>query len=183
MAAVAETDVGSAIDPGEDDDDGMIVDDEPRPDDPDTAGDRIELVRTGLVRVWIGTTRFRLRRPFFGEFKTLRLAIEDMNDEIQAESDKLTVLARGVVQDSQARPDGETAVALAEWQAESRRMTNAATRRLTEIAEDRRIEWWDQMWTLLSVDGKSADWPAWVTDPNIGNRLMTHWRSSPLGRG
>lgn len=184
MAAVAPTEIdgGSTAEP---DDDEMIVDNvEPEPDDPAGTGDRIELVRTGLVRIWIGDVdRYRIRRPFFGEFKTLRLAIEDMNDEIQTESDKLTTLTRRIVEEAQARPDGETPTAFAEWQAESRRATTTATRRLTEMAEDYRIEWWDQMWGLLSVDGKPDDWPAWVTDPNIGNRIMSHWRSSPLGRG
>lgn len=183
MAAVAAPAEADADEVQGNPDDLIVEDVESRPDDPTGTGDRIELVRTGLIRVWIGDDRYRIRRPFFGEFRDLRLAIEDMNDEIQTESDKVSRMARRVAQEAQARPADETPEAFADWQVDSREKTTTATRRLTQIAEDRRIEWWNQMWDLLCVDGKPADWPAWVTDPTIGNRVMTHWRSSPLGRG
>jgi hypothetical protein len=164
----------------EDIDDGMIRRDvEPEPDDP---GDVIELVRTGLVRITIGTDRFRLRRPFFGEFKDLRLAIEAVNDEVQAAVDESILVSRQIAAENEEHADDDPTEFI-ERRAENRKKTTASTRHLTEIVELRRVEWWDQMWDLLTLDGRPDQFPAWIIDPQISTTLLGHWRSSPSGRG
>jgi hypothetical protein len=164
-------------------DDGLIARDV-EPDDSDGAesGDTIDLVRTGLIRVTLGGTRYRLRRPFFGEFKKLRLAIEDANDEIStAVDEQMRVSRQNVIEADEHKDDDPDAYV--EWRADVRKRSSVSARALTDLAETRRYEWWVEMWTLLTLDGAPDDFPAWVTDPNIANTLLGHWRSSPSGRG
>ena len=155
----------------------------------DEDGDRLELVRTGIIRIRVGGTRIRLRRPFFGEFKRLRLAVEDMNDEI----DQLTAEAQGIsgeiVREASNRPDGETPVQFAEWRIASRRRSREASRRLTDAAEKLRLDWFGEVVRTLTMepDGGSVldeeRLPAWVTSPDLPNTMLSHWRMVPSGRG
>jgi hypothetical protein len=147
-------------------------------------GDRMELVRTGLIRVHIGGTRYRLRRPFFGEFKKLRLAIEDVNDEIEdLSNDSLRISRQIIAEASSHDADTEDPDTYFEWRADTRRRQKDASRALTNRAEELRIEWWTGMWKTLSLDGEPSDIPAWVTSPEVPNLLLTHWRTAPSGRG
>lgn len=161
-----------------------LVDDdvEPMPDDGPENGDRIEFVRTGLIRVHIGATRYRLRRPFFGEFKKLRLAVEDMNDEIQEAVDESLRVSRQITVEKAEHDDDDPDTFLA-WKRDSAKRQRAASRSLTEVAEARRVEWWETMWTLLTVDGRPDDWPSWITDPALAGQFIGHWRAVPLARG
>lgn len=152
--------------------------------DGDETFERIELVRTGLIRVTIAGRRFRLRRPFFGEFKQLRVALADVNDEISELSDEATVVSRAIVDAARdVKPDEMDPDAWRSWRRENREKSRTATRNLNETAEQLRVAWWDRMWDVLTLDGKPDDWPTWVIDPNLPIALVTHWRSSPLGRG
>lgn len=164
-------------------DDGLIARDvEPDETDGAESGDLIELVRTGLVRMTLGGKRYRLRRPFFGEFKKLRLSLEDMNDEISSAVDEQMRVSRQNVAEADTHKDDEPDEYVA-WRADVRKRSSAAARSLTELAEDRRYEWWLEMWDQLTLDSRPDDFPAWITDPNIANALLGHWRSAPLGRG
>lgn len=154
-----------------------------RPDDGEENGDRMELVRTGLIRVYIGANRFRLRRPFFGEFKKLRLGVEDMNDEIDDLSNDSMRVARQIIAEAEAHDEKEDPDAYFEWRAGTRRRQKESSRMLTNRAEELRIEWWTEMWKTLSMDGEPPDIPAWVTSPEVPNMLLTHWRTAPSGRG
>lgn len=162
----------------------VAVDTEPREDDGAAVDDRVELVRTGLTRVWIAGERYRLRRPFFGEFKALRLALQDANDEIAEAVDETLAVARRMTDEQKDQnvedldPDGWVA-----WRREARKRTNEASRALADVTESLRVEWWEQAWNLLTLDSRPPDWPSWVTDPNLHAAVIAHWRGSPLGRG
>lgn len=155
---------------------------EPRPDDGDANDERIELVRTGLVRVWIVGDRYRLRRPFFGEFRKLRMQLEDGNDEIQAASDDAMRLARDLTQAAQGKADLPPDE-WREWRRTAQDQSRQSGRKLTDLAEELRLEWWTTMWDLLTLDGRPPDWPPWIVEPALQGRLVAHWRSSPQGRG
>lgn len=162
----------------------VAADKDPDPEDGDEFDERVDLVRTGLVRIRIAGSRFRLRRPFFGELKKLRLALQDVNDEISDLSDEALRLAREMT--DAAKSDvvqNLDADEFTEWRRDNRKRSNKASRDLTDMTEDLRLGWWETMWDLLSVDGRPDDWPSWVVDPTFHAALFTHWRASPLGRG
>lgn len=166
----------------EDDDEMIVRDAEPAADDGAESGDTIELVRTGLVRMTLGGTRYRLRRPFFGEFKKLRLAVEDANDEINAAVDEQMRVSRQAIAEVEEHKDDDPDAYIA-WRADVRKRQGAAGRALTDVADQLRFEWWVDMWKMLTLDDTPDDFPAWITDPKIAGVLLGHWRSSPSGRG
>ncbi len=160
------------------------VDATAEPEDGDDNNDRIELVRTGLVRVWFGGKRYRLRRPFFGEFRKIRTSLQDANDEIAEATDDALKVSREITDSAKDRNTDEmTPDAWVEWRKENRAKANTVNRQMADTAEDLRLSWWESTWDLLTLDGRPEDWPSWITDPNLANAVVSHWRSSPLGRG
>lgn len=160
----------------------VMVDDETEPADDET-GDRVDYVRTGIIRVWIDGERYRLRRPFFGEFKRLRLAVEDMNDEIDELSQRSVTLGQQITAEAETHDRVKDPEAYAAWRVDSRRRQREVGRKLTDTAEQLRIGWWEDVWATLGLDERPADWPSWITNPDLPNRILTHWRMVPSGRG
>lgn len=144
---------------------------------------RIQFVRTGLVRVWIDGSLYRLRRPFFGEFKTLRLDLEDVIDRIQEASSEAQLVAAKVMREQRDWSPEDDPEATVEKQRDWRKQNRAATRALNSEAEDARRTWWLKVFEVLSLDGIPNDFPAWVNDPTLASEIVTHWRTAPLGRG
>lgn len=151
----------------------------------DLPGDQVTLVKTGMVRIWIGGQRYRLRRPFFGELKTLRLALEGLQDEVNDKQVEILDLAAQLEQEANdlAADEDLTAKQRAAKLRQIRRRDRDAARKLTDLLEQLYPDWWAKVFEMLSVDGKPDDWPAWVTDVGFVQRLMQHWRQAPLAPG
>jgi hypothetical protein len=158
------------------------TEDDTEPADDET-GDRVDYVRTGIIRVWIDGERYRLRRPFFGEFKRFRLAVEDMNDEIDDLSQKSIALGQQITAEAETQDRAKDPEGYAAWRVDSRRRQREVGRNLTDTAEQLRIGWWEDVWATLALDERPPDWPSWITNPELPNRILTHWRMVPSGRG
>lgn len=156
------------------------------PDDDDPEGDRVDWVRTGMVRLWIGGKRYRLRRPFLGELRDLDLALEnaleDINDrnmDARIKADDLGERADKI--DADKRMTAKTRAAkVRELRAEDK----AIAREVTQYREDTLIAWWTQVFDKLLVETTPPpDLPAWLANMALPQRALQHWRSVPLGRG
>lgn len=160
----------------------LVTTDDPEDDEP---GDRVELVGNGWTRFHIDGQRYRLRRPFFGELRTLRLAQEAGNDELseladqgRLAADKIAEEAEKIDQDTEMTP-GRRNTAIRKLRAKNIQ----EGRKLTVATEDMHLGWWAKVFETLAVDGTPSDWPAWIIDPKLPNQVMQHWRSAPLARG
>lgn len=166
---------------------GLDAHDDPTsgPGDDETLDGRIQFVRTGLTRVWVRGELFRLRRPFFGEFKKMRLALEDLVDEISELAQSSMAVSRQVAAEREALGASPEPELLASSETEWRKRQREAQRNVTDRADALRLEWWVLVFDTISLDGKpkKSEWPAWVTDPSVAVEFIAHWRSAPQGRG
>jgi hypothetical protein len=161
---------------------GMTADELAEPTPEESGASRIQFVRTGLIRLYVEGVTFRLRRPFFGEFKALRLAFEDVLDEIsEAAADSMNV-QREVSAERQASVN-DPPETLASKEREWRKRTRESSRALNDRAENVRIDWWRDVFETLSLDGTPELLPSWVIDPMLPNEFILHWRTAPQGRG
>lgn len=147
----------------------------------DETGDDVELSQTGLVRLRIDGTRYRLRRPFMGELKKLRLALEEVTEEIGDAQITLHQVRAEVL--ASEPDDDEDPAAVAKWQREKRSLTRQAVNDLTELADKLRLEWWRGVFDEVSLDGIPDELPVWILDPDLPDQVVKHWRSVPLGHG
>lgn len=163
----------------------------------DEAGEGLELVRTGWVRLRIrdGETgevrRWRLRAPSLREFKRMRLALEEVEDEVGALRTVFLAKAGKVAAEmAEARklPDPEGTERLVELGRQERKLTAE----FTDAHETLRVQWLHSVFTerygrgaALGVDGvpHEDDWPSWVTSPDFYGQLLNHWRHVPLAPG
>lgn len=162
----------------------VVVDAEVRDDD-GVDVDRIELVKSGLVRVHVDGKRYRLRRPFFGELKTLRLALADVSDDLNDRRMETQLAAKRMMAENERINSDDTldeAERLRLLQA-IRREDRQLGRQLTDDADDARMAWWAQAFDLVGLDGQPEQWPGWFLDARLPDHVLTHWRSAPLGRG
>lgn len=167
----------------------------------DESGESITYVGTGWIRCMIAGRRYRLRRPFFGELRDLRTALEAQTDELTAKRQEAELGAnhrgkrRAAVERKmlalQQRMDTEelTDELLAEHGDLVRENTailndsTKANRELSAAADDLRIDWFRQVFEKLGVDGVPEQWPSWVADVNVPAEWTAHWRSVPLDPG
>lgn len=167
------------------DDAALVTDADPEDGEP---VERIQLVHTGLIRVWVAGERFRLRRPFMGEFKRLRLALEDIGEEVNDQRLVAERAGRDVIADMNAwnaqdpTPDPD---ATAEHERGLRAKSRATAVAFNDAVDEARIGWWRDVFATLSLDGAPAEdrWPSWALDAQLPQQIVTHWRSTPLGRG
>lgn len=156
-------------------------------DDEEATPETVVLVRTGLIRMTIGGKRYRLRRPFFGEFKRIRLALEDLNDEVADARIDTQTIQRKTVAEGKALDDEGTLEddpdARAEWERTARKRARDASRTLLDTADRLREEFWTDVFATLSQDGTPEQWPGWIGDPDLPGLVIEHWRATPLGRG
>lgn len=151
----------------------------------------IVFVKTGWVRFTIDGKVYRLRRPLFGELKKLRLALEDVSDDINTRSAASTQMAIDLEREAQAVASSESTISAAKRRSlEAKRLESRKLGRdLVEFADDARMGWWTLVFETLGVgDGQGgdkipADWPAWVVDVNLPGQITQHWRSAPLAPG
>jgi hypothetical protein len=154
---------------------------------PDEDGERIDLRPTGLVRIYIEgkageSARYRLRRPFFGELKSMRLAAERMQEEIEDLSNRTAQQARELGADAEAVAKDENLTDDDRREAETklRRRGREISQELIDAADGLRLEWWGQVFDTVSLDGTPPELPGWCVDPNLAPKLMNHWRTAPF---
>lgn len=149
--------------------------------------DAVELVRTGWVRLRWDDKTVRLRRPFFGELKRLRLALEDASDAIAERSEEVQVIGRQILTENTANDEADTdELEKLEVRRELTKRSKIVGRELTAFSEEVRIDWWAQVAETLSADGPLPhpdELPSWIADPFLPNTVLQHWRSVPLDRG
>lgn len=172
--------------PEVDDPDVPIEEVAPEPDEPEEV---VQLVRTGWVRFLWADRRLRLRRPYFGEIKQLRLSLEDVTDSIVTHSEEVQVRAlemadreREIAED-ETMSNAERFGARTALKTESKRLS----RELTVRSEEMRLGWWAEVFDVLAVDSaevpETDQLPGWIVDVSLPQRILNHWRSAPLGRG
>lgn len=169
--------------------------DDTDPEGPET-GDRLLFVRTGWVRYTSGGTTIRVRPPFFGEFKRLRLALEDVQDtlmdlaeEAEAEAERIQAELDPETGDVPVEADGDLRARAARRRDLLRRSREVA-RRTNERREALMHSWWVDVFRTLCVDADKVEWlddpdkmPAWMTNPALPQQFVNHWRAAPLARG
>lgn len=158
----------------------------------DEAGESVRLVRTGWVRCLIGGQTVRLRPPFFGEFKRLRLAFEEVQDTLTEASEDLEIVAQRLVDQARALHEDTKMDAGEKVRAQRalRRESSVAGRGMNEQREALMVDWWAEVFRALCVDLGNVDWledpdrmPTWLTAPTLPTTLIQHWRAAPLARG
>ncbi len=161
----------------------VVVD--PDAEDPD--GDSIEFVRTGIVRITVAGKRYRLRRPFFGELRTLRGAYQEAMDELGEASDEVKAKLAAIRAEYDATPEGERQAA----EAKHTRTIRRVNRDLEAKQEAAYLAWWGQAFDMLAMEGHgpgAEEMPAWMASDTPGEKpliveVLNHWRSNPLARG
>lgn len=163
---------------------GLVAEVEHDPVEHGEVLDSIDLVRTGIIRLVINGRKVTLRRPFFGELKRLRLALENLTDSITDARIDAEATGAEIRDEMKALADDEALGHRERAEASSalRRRDREAGRALTGAADDARLEWWVEVFAVLGVEAP-ADWPSWVGDATLPNRVIQHWRSAPLARG
>lgn len=155
------------------------------PDEATEGRELIELVGSGWVRMWIGGRRYRLRRPFFGELRELRLLVESMSDEISTRSFEVQQIGREITAQADEidkNQDLDATERAAQVRA-LRARSAVVSRDLTNAADDLRLGWWTRVFGTLAVDGTPEDFPGWIVDYTLPDQILQHWRSAPLARG
>jgi len=167
--------------------------------------DSMETYGAGWAKAVVDGTTYRLRRPFMGEMRDLRLALEGLTDEVTLHTERsesarrrlqrIEARARTQLQAAQAKvmdgdEDAPTEDQIAELEDQlmdqvhnTRTEDRQAGRTLIQIADDNRARWWTDVFTVLGLDGVPPQWPSWFADPDGPHRMMQHWRQSPLAHG
>jgi hypothetical protein len=167
--------------------------------------DGMETYGAGWAKATVDGTTYRLRRPFMGEMRDLRLALEGLTDEVTLHTERsesmrrrlqrIEARARTELQAAQSKvlagdddaPTEDQIAALEDRLMDEVHNTRAkdreAGRTLVQIADDNRARWWTDVFTVLGLDGVPPQWPAWFADPDGPHRMMTHWRQNPLAHG
>lgn len=153
------------------------------PDDDDPVGDQVTFLRGGGIRLDLEGRQLRLRRPSFGQLRELRLALEDLEWELEDLTEDNRVASAKWKADAEAiaadAPDRRAR--LAAIRAESRE----AARAYDAATDAAYLGWWRQAIEALSDDGTPADddMPSWVVNHRLVTQVLNHWRAVPLGRG
>lgn len=154
------------------------------PSSPADESDDFTTFGAGWARCTIDGHEYKLRRPMMGELRTLRVALEAVEDEIAGARQELERSADQVTQDIIATADDPIEKRQAR-QEELRLAGREANHRVLEVADGARLGWWTQVFETLGVSKPKVpkDWPAWILDPDGPSTLVQHWRGNPLARG
>lgn len=157
--------------------------------------DGVQMVKNGMVRLFIGDDVWRLRAPDVGDLKVLRLAqegYEDELDEANLEMKRVAHKSRAAAVEANAMPEG---IERDEAIAAANKAAKIQSRKVMAMADDLRIKWYRLVFQTLNVDrvpnargpkttGRVPDeFPGWATNADLATRLVEHWRTVPLGRG
>jgi hypothetical protein len=148
----------------------------PEPTPPQPVPDGLELRPDGRILMVTDKHRYQLKRPKYGELKTLRDLIAVMDDE-----------ALMVVADYQERVEElgdapETARAKADHDIKA----GALSRERRDALEQIRVDGMRKVTDMLSdkkLPKDSAQWETWMFDPRTFSAMLMHWQTVPLARG
>lgn len=184
---------------------------QPTPADPDdwvpddAGGDGIALGGKGWVRLALtddnGSTAWvRMRPPFFGEYKSARLRMEQISETLAPFTDEAAAEADAMEAEAKADAEAAEAGALSEREKSDRRRARQrrdaeAARKVTREQERLWLEWWADTLQALVVpadrkaivflDGTEGQdrLPPYMASGGTAMRVLAHWRAGPLGRG
>lgn len=170
---------------------------ETAPADEPIAHDGPTFVHNGIIRFPMGEQIVRVRRPFLGELKALRLALEQVQDDMRAESERVDAIGRGFMDEArevQARHERKE-ITDDERTAELQRIGEAdrrTARALDDMREQKMLDWWsDHVFGPLALDPvpDQMQWPMWMLDggtrtrQSLVQKCLSHWRTTPTGPG
>lgn len=128
----------------------------------------------------------RLRRPTFGEVKSLDRALVETTDEVSIASGEIRAQSKALVaeQDAIDEDDPDRADKLRDL----RRRDRALAAEMTERSEALMLDWWLECVRRLAVGptkiDAADDLPAWIAaSPALPARLVQHFRRVPSVRG
>lgn len=127
----------------------------------------------------------RLRRPFLGELRSIRSALDEVNDETRALFEDLGERGQEIDVARQAENlEGDEA----RTRAREDRAKGLAMGRETAAQVDKlRIDWWRKVFDLLAMNGDLPGdddvLPAWMVDTNAMGQVIGHFRTVPFGSG
>lgn len=157
----------------------------------------LEFVNRGIIRFHFPTASedddrvIRVRRPFLGELKTIRLALAEIQDELaviaastsaagQAMKAEATELSRQLGAE-EINPEEHV-----ERLKDIRRRDREAAQQMDDARDDRTLDWWaDVVFAQLALDEvpDRLEFPAWILDPRLPQQVLNHWRHIPSGPG
>lgn len=154
-------------------------------------------VHNGVVRFRMGDRVVRVRRPFLGELKVLRLALASIQDEIALRSDEVRIEGAALIAEGQDlnRRLGAKEITEDEYKtaaADLARRDRKTASGLDEWREQRMLDWWtlvfsgdDGAFGGLAMDPvpDQLAWPTWMLDRSLTGKCLTHWRTVPTGPG
>lgn len=132
-----------------------------------------ELNKDGTITLTIANERHRLRRPKLGEFRDLRDALRQRDD------DRLRVIAKHPPADELAEGASD------EEKLEHVLAINARSRAINDAVQELNVAWVKLVLDTLGAGDapESDDWPSGSDDSNFIEQLMAHWRAVPLRSG
>lgn len=161
------------------------------PEEESLAHDGPTFVHNGIIRFRMGERTVRVRRPFLGELKAIRLALQEVQDAITERSQDVArqgqaFIARG--QEASKQLADKTIDAdehrriVTEIAAEDQRVA----RELDDWREQLMLDWWrDAVFGSLALDDipDQMQWPMWMLDRTLPGKCLGHWRTVPTGPG
>lgn len=156
----------------------------------------IEFVNQGIIRIHFPTPNgtedlvVRVRRPFLGELKTIRLRLDEIRDDLAILSTEIIAEGAGLAQEAtelarQRETDELTPQEHSAALADIRRRDRAAAIRLEDAREEKMLDWWSEIFSMLALDPvpDRMSYPAWILDATLTQTVLTHWRQVPSGPG
>jgi len=161
------------------------------PTAPEPVTDGLEFVTNGIIRFHFSEGKtVRVRRPFLGELKEIRLALQDAQDELAGLAASVTAEGRDLQAEATALSDRLQAKEVsnedhAQELAEIRARDRSSAQKMDAAREEQTLGWWALVFSTLALDDvpDAMHYPAWILDPGLPNRCLNHWRSVPSGPG
>lgn len=154
--------------------------------------DGLEFVHSGIIRFHFSPDRMiRVRRPFLGELKAIRLALADVQDDLTTIATKVTIEGRALQEEASALNERLEAGTVevdehADLLADIRTRDRESARVMDDAREVGILSWWTEVvFAKLAVDPipDRDEFPGWILDPTLPQKCMNHWRTVPAGPG
>lgn len=139
----------------------------------------------GSILVEMNNGPLKLRRPAFGEIRTLIRKQGDVADRLQAISFAGTAHTNEALTAAKDRIDtgkditAEDLPTLQKIRDDSR----AYTEKMEEETEEALVEWWSVVFETLAPTVTPEQWPGFLLDSRLPARMVQHWRFVPTGPG
>lgn len=148
-------------------------------------------VHNGIIRFPMGGKIVRVRRPFLGELRALRVALQDVQDHLTEESNRIGKIGVGYqtevrtlnekLQKGEITPEEHTDKVAVVTEADRR-----TARELDDYREQAMLDWWaEYVFKPIALDPvpEQLQWPTWMLDRTLAAKCLAHWRTVPTGPG